>query len=258
MLDKIAKKIYELIPNQVRIVVVLALFKVGVSFGEVADEAIMLGLKSSRMLRKSGKLDLVFHIGGHRGQEAKIYEGLGAKVIVWVEADPKHIESLKTMSNKRTRSLHRVVNCIASSQDGDVKTLIRFSNDGASNSVFRPNENMKSNFPNLSETNENVEVRTLTLPSVLEELHIRLEDFEKCLLVLDVQGYELEVLNGCSEDFLKHFQMIISEVSPTPLYHNSSKANEVIEKLENLGFAAISTIPKFHGDVVFKAAVSVG
>jgi hypothetical protein len=51
--------------------------------------------------------------------------------------------------------------------------------------------------------------------------------------------------------------MIISEVSPTPLYHNSSKANEVIEKLENFGFAAISTIPKFHGDVVFKAAVSV-
>ena len=76
MLEKIAKKIYEFIPNQVRIVVVLALFKVGISFGEVADEAIILGLKSSRMLRKSGKLDLVLHIGGHRGQEAKIYEGL--------------------------------------------------------------------------------------------------------------------------------------------------------------------------------------
>jgi FkbM family methyltransferase len=257
MLEVLAKKIYERIPNGIRIMIVPVLFKVGMSFGEVADEAILLGLKSLRILRKSGKLDLVLHVGGHKGQEAKIYERLGAKVIIWVEADPRHIEGLKKMSNKRTMSKHRVVNCIASSQDGDIKTLIRFNNDGASNSVFRPNENMKSNFPNLSETNENIEVRTLKLPSVLKELQIRLEDFEKSLLVLDVQGYELEVLNGCDEDFLKHFQIVVSEVSPTPLYHNSSSATEVIEKLEKHGFSAMSTIPRFHGDVVFKAVTNV-
>jgi FkbM family methyltransferase len=257
MLKRIAKKFYVIVPDEIRSIAVSTLFKLGVSFGDVADEAIMLSIKSSKILKKSGKFDLVLHVGGHRGQEAKTYERLGARVVVWIEADPRHIEGLKAMSIKRTRSKHLVANCIASSKDGDMKTLIRFSNDGASNSVYRPNENMKSSFPTLSETNENVEVRTMTLPSVLEELQIRVEDFEKALLVLDVQGYELEVLNGCDEDFLKHFQLIISEVSPTPLYHNSSNANDVIEKLEGLGFAAISTIPKFHGDVVFKATVAV-
>lgn len=257
MLERLAKTIYRFIPNNVRIALVPMLLKMGISFGAVADEAILLSLRALKVLKKSGKFDLVIHVGGHKGQEAKTYEKLGAKVIIWVEADPRHIQSLQKMASKRTRSEHKVVHCIASSQDGQVKTLIRFNNDGASNSVCRPNENMKTSFPGIHETNENVEVNTRTLPSILDEVQIRLEDFKKSLLVLDVQGHELEVLNGCDEAFLENFEMVVSEVSPSPLYHASSNADEVISKLRVHHFLAISEIPKFHGDVVFKVKTSI-
>ena len=253
MLKSLVKKIYDSVPLDIRILVVQALLKMGFSFGSVADEAILLDLESLKILRKSGKLDLVLHVGGHKGQEAKTYERLGAQIVVWVEADPRHIQGLKDMSAKRTNSEHKVINCIAASHDGEIKTLIRFNNDGASNSVYRPNENMKTSFPAIRDINENVEVRTLTLPSILNELQIKLENFNQSLLVLDVQGFELEVLNGCDESFFRHFKMVISEVSPLKLYHNSSDAEEVIEKLKLHHFHIASKIPKFHGNVVFKA-----
>jgi hypothetical protein len=47
--------------------------------------------------------------------------------------------------------------------------------------------------------------------------------------------------------------MVVSEISPSPLYHDSTKSEEIIEKLKEHNFYAISEIPKFHGDVVFKA-----
>jgi len=55
------------------------------------------------------------------------------------------------------------------------------------------------------------------------------------LLKIDVQGYELQTLEGCSE-LLEHFTYVYVECSFVELYAGQALANEVILFLQEIGF----------------------
>lgn len=69
------------------------------------------------------------------------------------------------------------------------------------------------------------------------------------LLKIDVQGYELQVLEGFG-DYLKDFSEIVVECSSPPLYRGGSDATEVEEFLGRHGFRRMTPILQ-HGDVKY-------
>ena len=79
------------------------------------------------------------------------------------------------------------------------------------------------------------------------------------LLKIDVQGYELNVLKGCS-DLLKKTSYIIVEVSENEIYQDQPVANQIIEYLNKRNFIIIkenlaTNISKsnlFQKDILFK------
>jgi FkbM family methyltransferase len=60
-----------------------------------------------------------------------------------------------------------------------------------------------------------------------------------CLLKIDVQGYEMEVLRGCGE-LLKDFMLIEIEMPLVEIYSRSVSAGEIIIYLESHGFNLVS------------------
>jgi FkbM family methyltransferase len=85
-------------------------------------------------------------------------------------------------------------------------------------------------FPGTNETGQ-IQVRVAPLSAVLKK-----EDIEKpALLKLDVQGFELEALNGC-DMLLSEFDWIYCECSFVELYSGQKLAAEVIAWLFEKGF----------------------
>jgi FkbM family methyltransferase len=100
-------------------------------------------------------------------------------------------------------------------------------------------------------------------PTVVDEIHVpmvRFDDWARqngfvsqpwpfSLLAIDVQGMELEVLEGFGE-FLASFEDVKVECSEPALYERGSSASEVILFLNSKGFSQ-STPILAHGDIYF-------
>lgn len=69
------------------------------------------------------------------------------------------------------------------------------------------------------------------------------------LLVIDVQGMELQTLKGFGT-YLNDFTEIMVEVSSPPVYHGGADAREVESFLGEHGFVSSDLIPN-HGDMYF-------
>lgn len=73
------------------------------------------------------------------------------------------------------------------------------------------------------------------------------------LLVVDVQGMELQVLSGFGE-YLSGFRELSVECSESPLYEGGAKAQHVVDFLAQKGFNQLSPILP-HGDIKFSKEI---
>jgi FkbM family methyltransferase len=86
-----------------------------------------------------------------------------------------------------------------------------------------------------------VEVEIRPLDSFMHELDI---GSHRTHLKLDVQGYEMGVLQGARSS-LEHVQLLELELSLVPLYEGQPLFRDVLTRLEQLGFELVSLAPGF-------------
>lgn len=199
-------------------------------------------------------LGLVVHVGAHLGEEAWFYEALGARTVVWIEADPelhaRLVEVLEARPAGETK--HIALQALVSADNVGVLSLRRYSNDGASNSVYGPTRKFNEAWPSLEETGEAIVLPTHTLRDVLNRASIEIESFRRTLLVVDVQGHELAVLQGAGDELLGHFDLALLEVSSEAIYDGGAAAHEVMSAMRAAGFVPEGATPQFHGDLLFR------
>ena len=166
------------------------------------------------------KPDLIMHIGGHHGQD-----GHGYKILIKNESRIYWAEPISTNA-----------------------AIIRklFPNQTVVEKLFwsRPDQNLK-----FYETSES-EMSSAKIPkSQLMKSVVSTKNFlttcidaeiprntSKCLLVLDVQGGELEVLSGATESFNK-IKWIILEITKLELdYEKVPKEVELDEYMKKMNF----------------------
>lgn len=207
-------------------------------------------------LRSNSPIQLVVHVGAHLAEEVWHYESLGAVTVVWVEADPDLFIRLqeRLTSLPASETEHLTVCALASSTTGATLTLNRYSNDGASNSVYRSSPNLRRLWPHLSETGSRVDLSTRTLADILGGLGVRLDLYQCSLLVLDVQGHELDVLDGAGMALVGAFTYVCSEVSFEDVYEEAPKGWAVLEWLQGAGFEPVTSLPAIHGDILLRRA----
>jgi FkbM family methyltransferase len=153
------------------------------------------------------------HAGAHLGQEAEVYRSCGIADVLWIEANPALIDELR--ANVEPRGHRAVQACLGATSGARVTLNIADdearTNRGLSSSLL-PLGTHRDRHPEVAYVDA-IELETRTLDSVAAEHGA----MEWNLLVMDVQGYELQVLEGAAET-LPHVDCVYSEVNVDELY----------------------------------------
>lgn len=188
----------------------------------------------------------VLHVGGHYGEEAEVYNGLG-KPVLWVEGVSDYYKVL--VENIRAYPLQKALNFFLSDSHQISAPFYVTNNEGSSSSLLKLNET--NPFKGL-EVSRVITIETFCLTEVIASDEIVNYDH----WIIDVQGAELSVLKGASE-YLKFAKTLVIECSTYDLYSTQAHFHEIADYLSGLGFIHLWTMPEnSHGDVIFVNAKS--
>ena len=196
----------------------------------------------------------VIHVGAHRGEEVNEYEDLGAKQVIWVEANPDVFEEMHVaLTNAESTIESHAFQYAASTEDYSTVEFNRYYGPDAG--YLRGNKGCSSLLKAEGRFEEwykdTIEVETITIDTLLKENDFKLEDFQ--LLNMDVQGAELMVLKG-SEKVLDNVKWVTTEATwEDPDYIDNVMYDELKSFLESKGFVETQIVPHAEnwGDVLF-------
>ena len=184
----------------------------------------------------------VLHVGAQKAQEAPFYRLLKGPT-VYFEAIPRLAAAAR---DKLAGTGIEVIEACCSDRDGDEVTFNVSSADGAASSMYEPSDEWVA--PALSFV-ETLTLETSRVDSLLTPNYPK-DRFN--LLVLDVQGAEVNVLKGMG-DYLQNIDGIYCEVSDQPLYKGGCSTFDVISYLNEQGFGLHGLISanQYWGDAFF-------
>lgn len=166
----------------------------------------------------------VCHVGAHEGQEVPLYQELGFESIYLVEADPDLAADLKAKYG-HTNGI-RIFPCAAGSERG-CSEFYRVLRDSQYNSTLEPIE--------LGEV-QKIEVPIWPLRNLIPLSK------PANVLVVDVQGSELEVIKGAR---LEPVDLIVVEVGTRQKYEGQPMRKAVQEYMDSIGWREVYVWP--HG-----------
>ena len=182
----------------------------------------------------------VLHIGAHFGQEFKTFDKLGIKNVVCFEPLPHTFETLKHNVGDRAILHQTALGNIV----GEIEMNVETENRGQSSSILTPELHLVQ-YPGIVFTQKMI-VPINKLDNFLD--YSSTHNF----ILIDVQGYELEVFKGGSE-YLNYVDYIISEVNRDELYKNCARVEELDEYLSKYGFERVETnwVGRTWGDAFY-------
>jgi len=191
----------------------------------------------------------VVHVGAHLAQEMEEYLLLGARLVVWVEADHDRCEAVKQKIEIAGRSDVRqlAIEALVADRDDLPRAFFEFTNEGASSSMFQSTDVLRNTFPGVVETGDVKMIKTARLDTLLGRAGVTPSMVD--VLIFDIQGAELMALKG-SGAFLDTARFVEVELSTEPIYEGAPLAPEVDRYLTDHGFVRQSDIP-WHGDTIY-------
>ncbi len=164
----------------------------------------------------------VIHVGAHTGEERKVYNELGIKKVIWIEALIGLAYNLmeKFVNNDDYTVIHAVVS------DKDTYSMFHTTNNFASSSLLELGTHLKHH-PKIHNIDKGC-VRVITMDQLIKKYSIKITDYD--MLNLDIQGAELMALKGMSKN-LKHIKYIYTEVNTEEVYKGCCLMEEIDEYL---------------------------
>lgn len=173
----------------------------------------------------------ILHVGANEGQEAEMYDQLGVKNVIWVEAIPEVFAKLqKNIAKYPGQSA--ILACVGD-QDGKEVVFNVANNDGQSSSYLQFGTHAK-----VHPTVKYVRQEKMVMRRLDSLLMMELEYFEPCsgwFLNMDLQGVELDALRGMGS-LLHDFDWAYIEVNAEPLYEGCALVQEVDDYLAKFKF----------------------
>jgi len=175
------------------------------------------------------KINSVCHVGAHKGQEISSYLQLGINSAVFIEPVRENYVVLRDLV--RGIPNYKAIQLAVGNFEGIVKINLA-SNDFQSSSILQPHLHLLE-APKVS-FDKSIESNISTLDLILSGS----ESWD--LVVIDVQGYELEVLEGATRT-LARCDYVFIEVNRAETYRNCAQIKDIDIFLLNLGFQRVLT-----------------
>ncbi len=179
----------------------------------------------------------VIHIGAHEGLEISLYQEMGFKNILFVEANPIVFRRLKENIGEMPNV--KVANCAISNSNGE--TTLYVTSQDLSSSIL-PLKEHKIIYPFIVESCQ-IKVQSRTLDKLLKEIQLEPSDFN--IINIDIQGAELMAFEGAINT-LKHIDAINTEINYQELYEGCAIIDQIDEFLANKSFKRVATVTPFH------------
>ena len=168
------------------------------------------------------KITGITHVGAGIGQEVGIYLSNKINNINLFEPQSQALLELRQYNKYENVNIYEFG---LANFDGDLELHVTDHNFGASSSILKPKKH-KQYFPEIEfKTKETIKVRK----------YISLDIKEANFLVMDVQGFELEVLKGF-ENSLNNYDFIFTEVSRKEFYENNVLISDIDNYLKKYNF----------------------
>jgi FkbM family methyltransferase len=188
-----------------------------------------------RLLNKNwfhrNKIQLVLDVGANEGQFIKTSLALMPKVPVYAfEPNPNLVQKLQK-SHKDTEKV-KIFPVALGSKPGTLP--LNISNFSPASSFLNPSSQVISEFPETKIENT-IEVKVERLDTLIQNTNIKQDS---CLLKIDVQGFELEVLKGATTTFAL-IDVIVCEVNLAHLYDGQSTLESLVSFLKQYNYQLV-------------------
>lgn len=186
----------------------------------------------------------VIHVGAHYAEEQPVYDAIGSRSTLWVEANNELVQKIAEQFNDRPDV--NVIEAVVSDKKGEA--VFQIHNDTHTSSILDMDFIAESH-PEL-EVVKKVIVQTTSLDELFEDYRIDIKQFN--FLTLDIQGVEYEALLGFTEG-LKHIDYVYVEVETKNLYVGGMNYDKIKKFMESNGFELVTEHIRhwFWGDCLF-------
>jgi FkbM family methyltransferase len=198
-------------------------------------------MNSTPVLLKSildeNNIDLILDVGGFTGEYGQEVRSWGfAGEIISFEPIKTNFAQLKEKADKDEKWQIHNVGLGTKSEE----LTINIAGNYASSSLLGMHPNHIDLAPHTAyKSQETIKIRRLD--EVITKAEI--EKYKSIYLKIDVQGYELNVLEGAAA-ILPFIKVIQAEISFVPLYENAPLYDEVIKKIKDFGFELFTILPE--------------
>lgn len=173
----------------------------------------------------------IVHVGAHIGQEYDEYiQNFGNIETHWFEPIPSIYNDLE--NNLKGKPGVNLYNFALGETESKSQMFVDIGNEGQSSSILKPKEHINQ-FPHIVFDDTN---KTDITISKLDNFDIG----DSNMLVLDTQGYELNVLKGSLET-LNKIDYIFTEFNTVEMYDGCPKIEDIDLLLSDYGFERVET-----------------
>ncbi len=184
----------------------------------------------------------VIHVGAHIGQEVPFYATKNVPVLLF-EPLPGPFSELKQTIKPYSQMVAR--NTAIGDTEESV-TIFESNKNGVSSSILKPEKHLEV-YPDRT-------FKPKPVPQTTLDKYFETNEMKYNTLVIDVQGYELFVLNGATET-LKSIKYVLLEVWKDIMYENSASLQTVQKFMADNGYVQkeidLDTFPIF-GDALYQ------
>lgn len=162
----------------------------------------------------------VVHVGAHWAEEHDEYVRCGIKAFTYIEPCKDAFDILYWKFNGGNEDI-KLFNVGCGKDHATMPMYVSHNNQGQSNSLLEPHLHLQQHPEVVFNDAEVIKVVPLDSLQIIK--------YEHDMLVMDVQGYEGEVLKGATET-LRHIDIVYTEVNRGETY----KGNALIEELDKM------------------------
>ena len=118
---------------------------------------------------------VIVHAGANAGNEMGRYEPFQPRQVIWIEADANLVKHMKArMAKEPTGTVDRIcIEALITDQDGQDVVFNYFNNRGASSSIFRSTDLLRTKWPGVRETGETKVMASTRLESLIASVSLR-------------------------------------------------------------------------------------